>query len=161
MNQFIQKYGENTTGTLSGWDRVVLRGSLRMLCFADGMMGYLYRAGVLLKNFGVTRHGRVVFYDYDEICPLVDCNFRRLPQAQTDEQEMASQPWYDVADNDVFPEEFRLFFSGNRAAKEVFDKLHSDLYDAQFWTDLQQRISDGMVGDVFPYRRKYRFERPE
>jgi isocitrate dehydrogenase kinase/phosphatase len=116
---------------------------------------------MLLKNFGVTRHGRVVFYDYDEICPLVDCNFRRLPQPQTDEQEMASQPWYNVADNDVFPEEFRLFFSGNRAAKEVFDKLHSDLYDAQFWTGLQQRISDGMVGDVFPYRRKYRFERPE
>ena len=121
----------------------------------------IFPGDMLLKNFGVTRHGRVVFYDYDEICPLVDCNFRRLPQPQTDEQEMASQPWYDVADNDVFPEEFRLFFSGNRAAKEVFDKLHSDLYDAQFWTGLQQRISDGMVGDVFPYRRKYRFERPE
>lgn len=120
----------------------------------------IFPGDMLLKNFGVTRHGRVVFYDYDEICPLVDCNFRDLPQAQTEEQEMASQPWYYVAANDVFPEEFRLFFSGNRAAKEVFDQLHSELYEAGFWAGLQQQIRDGMVGDVFPYRRKYRFDRP-
>ena len=52
MNQFIQKYEENITGTLSGWDRIVFRGTLRMLCFVDGMMGYLARVGVLLKDFG-------------------------------------------------------------------------------------------------------------
>ncbi len=120
----------------------------------------IFPGDMLLKNFGVTRHGRVVFYDYDEICPLVDCNFRKLPQAQTEEQEMASQPWYDVAPNDIFPEEFRLFFSGNRAAKLVFDQLHSDLYQAEFWSGLQAQIRQGAVGDVFPYRRKYRFERP-
>ena len=72
---------------------------------------------------------------------------------------MASQPWYNVAANDVFPEEFRLFFSGNRRAREVFDELHPDLYRADFWSDLQHQVKDGRVGDVYPYRRKYRFLR--
>lgn len=120
----------------------------------------IFPGDMLLKNFGVTRHGRVVFYDYDEICPLVDCHFRKIPAPQTEEQEMSSQPWYDVAPNDVFPEEFRLFFSGNRRAREVFDTLHPELYDAGFWSGLQRKIREGYVEDVFPYRRRYRFERP-
>lgn len=119
----------------------------------------IFPGDMLLKNFGVTRHGRVVFYDYDEICPLVDCSFRTIPLPKTEEQEMASQPWYNVAANDVFPEEFRLFFSGNRRAREVFDELHPDLYRADFWSDLQHQVKDGRVGDVYPYRRKYRFLR--
>jgi isocitrate dehydrogenase kinase/phosphatase len=119
----------------------------------------IFPGDMLLKNFGVTRHGRVVFYDYDEICPLVDCNFRRIPEPQTEEQEMAVEPWYNVAAADVFPEEFRLFFSGNRRARDVFDQLHSELYRAEFWAELQQQIRNGKVGDVFPYRRKARFER--
>lgn len=121
----------------------------------------IFPGDMLLKNFGVTRHGRVVFYDYDEICPLVDCSFRRIPEPQTLEQEMSSQPWYDVAKEDVFPEEFRLFFSGNRRAREVFDQLHPDIYEVEFWQGLQQKIHKGIFGDVFPYRRKYRFERPD
>ena len=120
----------------------------------------IFPGDMLLKNFGVTRHGRVVFYDYDEICPLVDCNFRTIPEPQTEEQEMSGQPWYDVGPADVFPEEFKLFFSGNRRAREVFDQLHPELYSAEFWSDLQQRIRDGYVEDVFPYRRRYRFDRP-
>lgn len=119
----------------------------------------IFPGDMLLKNFGVTRHGRVIFYDYDEICPLVDCSFRTIPLPKTEEQEMASQPWYNVAANDVFPEEFRLFFSGNRRAREVFDELHPDLYRADFWSDLQHQVKDGRVGDVYPYRRKYRFLR--
>ncbi|MCP3906483.1 MAG: bifunctional isocitrate dehydrogenase kinase/phosphatase [Oceanicoccus sp.] len=119
----------------------------------------IFPGDMLLKNFGVTRHGRVVFYDYDEICPLVDCNFRAIPTPRTEEQEMASQPWYDVAPADVFPEEFRLFFSGNRRAREVFDELHPELYSADFWRNLQEQIKAGMVEDVFPYRRRYRFPR--
>ena len=119
----------------------------------------IFPGDMLLKNFGVTRHGRVVFYDYDEICPLVDCNFRTIPIPRTEEQEMASQPWYDVGHADVFPEEFRLFFSGNRRAREVFDELHPELYSADFWRNLQQQIRAGMVEDVFPYRRRYRFAR--
>jgi isocitrate dehydrogenase kinase/phosphatase len=119
----------------------------------------IFPGDMLLKNFGVTRHGRVVFYDYDEICPLVDCSFRTIPLPKTEEQEMASQPWYNVAANDVFPEEFRLFFSGNRRARDAFDELHPDLYRADFWSDLQRQVKDGRVGDVYPYRRKYRFLR--
>lgn len=119
----------------------------------------IFPGDMLLKNFGVTRHGRVVFYDYDEICPLVDCNFRIIPKPINEEQEMASQPWYDVAPADVFPEEFRLFFSGNKRAREFFGQLHPELYKAEYWTELQNQIRQGKVRDVFPYRRKYRFER--
>lgn len=118
----------------------------------------VFPGDMLLKNFGVTRHGRVVFYDYDELCPLTDCNFRRIPEAQTEEQEMASTPWYEVKPEDIFPEEFRLFFSGNQRAKKVFDRLHSDLYDPEWWRTLQQEIRDGYVPDIFPYRKKQRFQ---
>jgi isocitrate dehydrogenase kinase/phosphatase len=119
----------------------------------------IFPGDMLLKNFGVTRHGRVVFYDYDEICPLVDCNFRTIPQPRTEAEEFASKPWYTVRPNDIFPEEFRLFFSGNQRARKVFDELHSDLYAAEFWQQLQAQISSGYVEDFFPYRRKLRFPR--
>lgn len=120
----------------------------------------IFPGDMLLKNFGVTRHGRVVFYDYDELCPLTDCNFRHLPQPRNEEEELASHPWYDVAPNDVFPEEFRLFFSGNQRAKQVFDELHGEIYDPEFWRGLQEQIRAGVVHDVFPYRRSKRFTRP-
>jgi isocitrate dehydrogenase kinase/phosphatase len=121
----------------------------------------IFPGDMLLKNFGVTRHGRVVFYDYDEICPLVECNFRTLPEPRTEEEEFASKPWYAVGPNDIFPEEFRLFFSGNQRARKVFDELHSDIYDAEFWRQLQAQIESGYVEDFFPYRRKLRFPRTE
>jgi isocitrate dehydrogenase kinase/phosphatase len=119
----------------------------------------IFPGDMLLKNFGVTRHGRVVFYDYDELVPLMDCNFRRIPKPRTEAEEMASKPWYTVAPNDIFPEEFSLFFSGNQRAREVFDTLHSDIYDADFWQGLQERIRSGHVEDFFPYRREFRFHR--
>lgn len=119
----------------------------------------IFPGDMLLKNFGVTRHQRVVFYDYDEICPLIDCNFRPIPQPRTEEQEYAARPWYTIAPNDIFPEEFRLFFSGNRMAREAFEELHGDLYDYRFWQGLQQQIRSGYILDVFPYRRKRRFHR--
>ena len=119
----------------------------------------IFPGDMLLKNFGVTRHGRVVFYDYDEICPLSECNFRKIPEARTDEEEMAQGAWFDVKDNDIFPEEFRLFFTGNPKAKRVFNQLHADIYDYRFWQGLQKKIADGYVTDVFPYRRQKRFKR--
>ncbi|WP_241262683.1 bifunctional isocitrate dehydrogenase kinase/phosphatase [Parahaliea mediterranea] len=119
----------------------------------------IFPGDMLLKNFGVTRHGRVVFYDYDEIQPLTDCNFRRIPEPRTEAEEMASKPWYTVGPNDIFPEEFRLFFSGNQRARKVFDAMHSDIYEAEFWQGLQSRIRDGHIEDFFPYRRKLRFPR--
>ncbi len=117
----------------------------------------IFPGDMLLKNFGVTRHGRVVFYDYDEICPLLDCNFRVIPEPRNDEEELASKPWYPVGPNDIFPEEFRLFFSGNQRARKVFDELHSEIYQASFWQQLQEQIKSGYVEDCYPYRRKLRF----
>ena len=119
----------------------------------------IFPGDMLLKNFGVTRHGRVVFYDYDEIVPLLDCNFRKIPEARTEAEEMASQPWYSVGPNDIFPEEFRLFFSGNQRARKVFDEVHSDIYETSFWQGLQEKIRGGHVEDLFPYRRELRFDR--
>ena len=119
----------------------------------------IFPGDMLLKNFGVTRHGRVVFYDYDEIVPLLDCNFRKIPEPRTEAEEMASKPWYTVGPNDIFPEEFRLFFSGNQRARKVFDRLHGDLYEVSFWQGQQEKIRSGYVEDFFPYRRKFRFPR--
>ncbi|MEH6583965.1 MAG: bifunctional isocitrate dehydrogenase kinase/phosphatase [Halioglobus sp.] len=119
----------------------------------------IFPGDMLLKNFGVTRHGRVVFYDYDEIVPLVDCNFRKIPEPRNEEEEMSSTPWYSVGRNDIFPEEFRLFFSGNQRARKVFDTIHSELYEASFWQGLQEKIKSGHVENFFPYRRKLRFDR--
>ncbi|MDP5208586.1 bifunctional isocitrate dehydrogenase kinase/phosphatase [Microbulbifer sp. 2205BS26-8] len=119
----------------------------------------IFPGDMLLKNFGVTRHGRVVFYDYDELCPLTECHFRKIPEARTAEQELADKPWYTVDEADVFPEEFRLFFSGNPTARAAFEELHSDLYDYRYWRRLQDRIHAGHVESAFPYRRKWRFRR--
>ena len=119
----------------------------------------IFPGDMLLKNFGVTRHGRVVFYDYDEIVPLTDCNFRIIPEPRNEQEELASTPWYTVRPNDIFPEEFRLFFSGNLRARKVFDQMHSEIYQASFWTGLQDKINAGHIEDFFPYRRKYRFNR--
>lgn len=111
-----------------------------------------------LKNFGVTRHGRVVFYDYDEICPLTDCHFRWLPELQTEEQVFACQPWYHVAANNILPEEFGLFFSGNQRARHAFEALHRDLYDPAWWIALQDKIKASHAADALPYRKKQRFQ---
>lgn len=122
----------------------------------------IFPGDMLLKNFGVTRHNRVVFYDYDEVCPLTDCRFRKIPEPKNafqEEQDLAGEIWYSVDDNDVFPEEFRLFFSGNKKAQQAFEAKHSDVYEAEFWQRMQDDIKAGRVADVFPYRRKMRFPR--
>lgn len=121
----------------------------------------IFPGDMLLKNFGITRHGRVVFYDYDEISYLTDMNFREIPEAQTPEQEMSADPWYSIAPNDVFPEEFRRFLFGKRHIKQLFTQMHGNLFEASYWRSLQQNIEQGEVSDVFPYRRKKRFARRE
>ncbi|MFM8355750.1 MAG: bifunctional isocitrate dehydrogenase kinase/phosphatase [Gammaproteobacteria bacterium] len=119
----------------------------------------IFPGDMLLKNFGVTRHGRVVFYDYDEICYLTDVNFRAIPEPKTPDQELAADAWYTVAPNDVFPQEFRRFLFGKPRIKQLFTDLHGDLFDPVYWQGLQGAIRDGQVMDVFPYRRKKRFLR--
>jgi isocitrate dehydrogenase kinase/phosphatase len=119
----------------------------------------IFPGDMLLKNFGVTRHGRVVFYDYDEICYLTDVNFRAIPQPVTPEQELAAEAWYTVGPNDVFPEEFRRFLFGRPRIKQIFTEMHGELFEPTYWRGLQAAIHDGQVMDVFPYRRKKRFLR--
>ena len=128
-------------------------------CIKQLAAANIFPGDMPLKNFGVTRHGRVVFYDYDEIATLTDCNFRHIPQPRTEQEEMQSGTWYTVGPDDIFPEEFRLFFSGNLKARKMFEEIHSELYDVDFWTGLQTQIRDGFVVDVFPYRRIKRFNR--
>ena len=114
----------------------------------------VFPGDMLLKNFGVTRHGRVVFYDYDEISLLTEVNFRRIPPPRYPEDEMAAEPWYSIAPNDVFPEEFPPFLFADIRQRRLFSTLHGELYDAAYWQGLQNAIRDGAVIDVFPYRRK-------
>lgn len=114
----------------------------------------IFPGDMLLKNFGVTRHGRVVFYDYDEICFLTEANFRHIPAPRTPEDEMASEPWYSIGPLDVFPEEFPPFLFADAGQRKLFDELHGELYNADYWKGLQDAIRAGKVIDVFPYRRK-------
>lgn len=114
----------------------------------------IFPGDMLLKNFGVTRHGRVVFYDYDEICYLTEANFRHIPQPRTPEDEMASEPWYSIGPLDVFPEEFPPFLFADAGQRRLFNELHGEIYDADYWKSLQAAILEGKVIDVFPYRRK-------
>jgi isocitrate dehydrogenase kinase/phosphatase len=117
----------------------------------------IFPGDMLYKNFGVTRHGRVVFYDYDEIEYITDCNFRRIPLPRNEEEEMSAEPWYPVARNDVFPEQFGTFLLGNPTVKKYFIKHHADLLTAEFWQTRKQRIMEGHIEDVFPYPQEERF----
>ena len=116
----------------------------------------IFPGDLLTKNFGVTRHGRVVFYDYDELCFLTDCNFRDLPVATTPEEEMAAEPWFSVRQNDIFPEEFLQFLSFPDSALLALLEYHGELFRPDFWRTMQQRISDGEIPEIFPYRPERR-----
>jgi isocitrate dehydrogenase kinase/phosphatase len=117
----------------------------------------IFPGDMLWKNFGVTRHGKVVFYDYDEIETLTDCNFRRVPEPRNEEEEMSGEIWYTVQPRDVFPETFEPFLLGNPAVRAVFMAEHADLLDAAYWQQHKQRILAGYVHDVFPYDPSRRF----
>ena len=123
----------------------------------DLVRANIFPGDMLWKNFGVTRHGKVVFYDYDEIEYLTDCNFRRVPTPRNEEEEMSGEVWYTVNKGDVFPETFAPFLLGNSAVREVFMAHHADLLDAAFWQGHKQRIKAGHVHDVFPYEPSKRF----
>lgn len=121
----------------------------------------IFPGDLLLKNFGVTGQGqgRVVFYDYDEICYLSECNFRKIPEPRYPEDEFAAEPWYSIAANDVFPEQFATFLFANNRVRQAFLKHHRDLLDADFWLQKQANIKAGIYEDVFPYPKKIRFKR--
>jgi isocitrate dehydrogenase kinase/phosphatase len=125
----------------------------------DLVAANIFPGDMLFKNFGVTRNGTVVFYDYDEIEYITDCNFRKVPQARNEEDEMSGEVWYSVGPHDVFPETFAPFLLGNPLVREVFMQHHADLLSAEFWQGHKERILAGHVHDVFPYDREKRFRR--
>ena len=117
----------------------------------------IFPGDMLFKNFGVTRHGRVVFYDYDEICYMTEVNFRDIPPPRYPEDELSAEPWYSVAPGDVFPEEFRHWLCADPEIGPLFEEMHADLLRADYWRGLQARIKNGHVEDVYAYRRRQRF----
>jgi isocitrate dehydrogenase kinase/phosphatase len=116
----------------------------------------IFPGDIFTKNFGVTRHGRVVFYDYDELCFVTDCNFRDMPQPTTHEEEMSAEPWFSVRQNDIFPEEFQRFLRLPESARTAFLKHHGDLFRPGFWRTVQERLRAGEIPEVFPYHPERR-----
>jgi len=121
----------------------------------------IFPGDMLLKNFGVTRHGRLIFYDYDELCLLTDCNFRTLPQPRTDLEEVASEPWFYVGERDIFPEEFRSFLGLRKELLHTFLAHHEELLQVDFWRRMQGLHHRGEVVDIFPYRSSSRLRGSE
>ncbi len=126
--------------------------AIKQLMAAD-----IFPGDLLFKNFGVTQQGKVVFYDYDEITRMTECNFRQIPPPRTPEDEMSSEPWYSVADDDVFPEEFLTFLSASPLIRKTLLELHPELFDAHYWRERQLDIGRGIHADVFPYSQDIRF----
>ena len=119
----------------------------------------IFPGDMLFKNFGVTRGGRVVFYDYDEISYMTEVNFRHIPEARTPEDELSAEPWYPVGPNDVFPEEFGPFLLSGDKVRTHFLPHHADLLTPEYWNEVKERVGRGEVADVFPYPDSLRFAR--
>lgn len=117
----------------------------------------IFPGDMLWKNFGITRHGKVVFYDYDEIEYITDCEFRYVPPPRSEADEAATEPAQAVGPRDVFPEMFAPCLLGNHKVRDLFMKHHADLLEVPFWQAHKERIQAGYVHDVFPYERQRRF----
>jgi len=142
------------TQNLKGLEHAVIEygNAIRELAQAN-----VFPGDMLWKNFGMTRYGRVVFYDYDEIEYMTVMNFRAIPPAPDYESEMSGEAWYSVARNDVFPEEFSTFLLGSPVLRKLFNQHHADLLTPQFWQEAQRKIREGHVEDFFPYPESLRF----
>ena len=116
----------------------------------------IFTGDLLTKNFGLTRRGRVVFYDYDELCLLTDCNFRTLPEAKTYDEEISAEPWFSVRPNDIFPEEFPNFLSFPPQARKALLERHGDLFQPDFWRQVQEELRTGDLPEIPPYEQKRR-----
>ncbi len=116
----------------------------------------IFAGDLLIKNFGVTRHDRVVFYDYDELTEIVNCNFRELPESQSIDDEMAETPWFPLGPDDVFPSEFASFLGLGGELRNTFVDAHAQLFEASWWKEAQERIVSGEIASVYPYRQDLR-----
>jgi len=142
LNLYIQRAGQ-----AEAEDAVLDYGrAIKELALAN-----IFPGDFLLKNFGVTRHRRVVFYDYDELCLVTDCRFLRLPTPRTEEDEMAAEPWFSPGPDDVFPEEFERFLGLPQPLRGQFVEAHGDLFTVEFWQENQRRHRAGEIPDFFPY----------
>ncbi|MET4057572.1 isocitrate dehydrogenase kinase/phosphatase [Pantoea agglomerans] len=117
----------------------------------------IFPGDMLFKNFGITRHGRVIFYDYDEIRPMQELHFREVPAARYEEDELSAEPWYSVGPDDVFPETFRYALCSEAATGALLLQLHAEIFDARWWRAQQQRIAQGHVEEVIAWRQTQRF----
>ncbi|AOI58663.1 bifunctional isocitrate dehydrogenase kinase/phosphatase [Burkholderia diffusa] len=121
------------------------------------MKANIFPGDMLYKNFGVTRHGRVVFYDYDEIEYLTDCNVRRVPPPRNEEDELSGEPWYTVGPHDIFPETYGPFLLGDPRVRTVFMKHHADFFEPALWQESKDKLLQGELPDFFPYDASLRF----
>lgn len=112
----------------------------------------IFPGDLLLKNFGVTRHGRVIFYDYDEVTLITDCNFRDIPEANDIIDEMRSDTWYYVDKNDIFPQEFIKFLAMDEELRSLFLEVHGDLLTADYWRNIKAKHLEGQISVVIPYK---------
>lgn len=125
----------------------------------DMIAANIFPGDMLLKNFGVTRHGRVVFYDFDEVQYLLDVNFRAIPKTDNYEDLINNEPWYSVAPGDVFPEQITTYVTAQPELRNLLLEHHPELADANYWKLKQQRIREGIVEDIFPYPQSQRFSK--
>ncbi|MCM2277183.1 MAG: bifunctional isocitrate dehydrogenase kinase/phosphatase [Oligoflexia bacterium] len=120
----------------------------------------IFPGDILPKNFGVSPYGRVLFYDYDEVCYLTECNFREMPSPRNEEDELRAETWYSVGPHDIFPEEFATFLFPTSEERARFRELHGELFTARFWLDAQSRVLEDIEPELYPYPPSIRFEPP-
>lgn len=113
----------------------------------------IFPGDLLLKNFGVTRHRRVVFYDYDEVMLVTECNFRELPEAREDQELMNPGTWLYIAENDIFPEEFIKFLSMDVTLRSKFLEVHGEILSADYWRHIRGLHMAGEAPLVVPYQQ--------
>ncbi len=152
LNLYLERHERDGRDDLLEQAVIEYGNAIRELAIAN-----IFPGDMLWKNFGVTRYGRIVFYDYDEIEYMTDCNFRRIPPAPNEEAEMSGEPWYSVGRNDIFPEEFSFFLLTSPKIRAAFMRNHADLLDAGFWQRAQAEIRSGVICDFFPYPEALRF----
>lgn len=152
LDLFLEQSGEqDVENAIDDWGN-----SIRQLMAVN-----IFPGDLLFKNFGVTTQGKVVFYDYDEICYLTECNFRRIPPPRFPEDEMSGEPWYSIGPYDVFPEEFITFLTSEAKIRKILRERHADLFDYRYWQKHQEDVEKGLYLDVLPYGKEIRFERAE
>ncbi len=127
-------------------------------CIKELAAANIFPGDLLLKNFGVTRHGRVIFYDYDEIAKVTDCRFRRIPQFTDENDTRGTHEILSVEPNDIFPEEFKAFMAPDGPIGEIFLAEHNEIFDPKFWRDIQKRINSGDYIKFYAYDKYNRFK---